>query len=159
MPTLRNYNHRIVFSFAILVLLILDGCRSLPSPSEEVERRAEIEQFFKQWQGTAYGYGGSSKNAVDCSALMVHAYRDLYAINLPRTTDEQADWGNRIRQKNLRAGDLVFFKTGFRTRHVGIYVGNGEFVHSSRSRGVMKSSLTTKYWSDHYWKAKRIVSF
>ncbi len=155
-PVQRTLYQRLL---AVLCLTVLGGCASLPSPTEEVQRQAEIEQFFQKWQGTEYGYGGTTQNAVDCSALMVHAYRDLYAIRLPRTTEQQADLGNRIRQKNLKAGDLIFFKTGFRTRHVGIYVGNGYFVHSSQSKGVMKSTLYSSYWAEHYWKAKRLVSY
>ena len=143
--------------FVMVAMLILAGCYSLPKPDHEVARAAEIETFYQQWRETQYQYGGSGSGGIDCSALMVEAYDDLYGIQLPRTTDEQSKIGRRVRFGNLKAGDLVFFKTGLFDRHVGIYVGNGLFVHSSQSSGVVKSSLYEDYWHDRYWKAKRLL--
>jgi probable lipoprotein NlpC len=160
---LRSLNKQIRGRGAFLAILIiaisLSSCRSLPEPSEEVRRQAQIEQFFQKWQGTQYGYGGTGQSGIDCSALMVEAYSDIYSINLPRTTEHQAKLGKRIKLKKLQAGDLVFFKTGFTRRHVGIYLDDGIFVHASESGGVMKSSLESVYWSDHYWKARRIKGY
>ncbi len=146
----------LVILLTIFIAISLSSCHSLPEPSEEVRRQAQIEQFFQKWQGTRYGYGGTGQQGIDCSALMVEAYSDIYSINLPRTTENQAKLGKRTKQKKLRAGDLVFFKTGFTRRHVGIYLDDGVFVHASESGGVMKSSLQSGYWADHYWKARRI---
>jgi cell wall-associated NlpC family hydrolase len=54
-------------------------------------------------------------------------------------------------------GDLVFFKTGLAKRHVGIYIGKGQFIHASTSRGVTRSRLNSPYWSKHYWKSVRVL--
>ena len=137
------------------LILLLGSCRSLPDPSLEVRRVAELEQFYQQWQGTRYQLGGDSPRGIDCSALMVEVYSDLYHLKLPRTTEAQADTGKRVRR--LQSGDLVFFKTGFWGKHVGIYLKDGIFVHASQSQGVIKSSLYSPYWSKHYWKARRVL--
>jgi cell wall-associated NlpC family hydrolase len=64
--------------------------------------------------------------------------------------------GQAINKGQLRAGDLVFFKTGLFTRHVGMYIDSGEFLHASTSNGVTISSLDDSYWRRTYWKAQRI---
>ena len=158
LPIKQMQSFSILLTVTILALS-LSSCGSLPEPSEEVRRQAQIEQFFQKWQGIQYGYGGTGQQGIDCSALMVEAYKDIYSIQLPRTTESQAKLGKRTKQKTLRAGDLVFFKTGFTRRHVGIYLDDGVFVHASESGGVMKSSLESRYWADHYWKARRIKEY
>ena len=146
-------------NLTLFVLVItLNGCIFLPRPSDDVRRQAEIEQFYQKWQGTQYRFGGTNQQSIDCSALMVHAYNDIYDMNLPRTTDDQAKLGKRVRLKSLKAGDLVFFKTGFARRHVGIYIADDVFVHASESKGVIKSRLDSGYWAEHYWKAKRVAN-
>lgn len=143
---------------AVILVISLSGCLFLPRPNKEVNRAAEIEAFYQKWQGTSYQYGGSNGSGIDCSALVVEAYDDLFGMPMPRTTEAQSDMGKRIRAKNLKSGDLVFFKTGIFKRHVGIYLDHGVFVHASGSGGVMKSTLRSDYWSDHYWKSKRVLN-
>ena len=75
---------------------------------------------------------------------------------MPRSTEYQSKTGQAIKQEQLRAGDLVFFKTGIFTRHVGMYIDKGNFLHVSTSKGVMISNLEDPYWSDTYWKANRV---
>ena len=65
--------------------------------------------------------------------------------------------GKRIRRSQLRAGDLVFFKTGWAKRHVGIYSGSGRFIHASTSKGVISSQLDSDYWRKHFWQARRVM--
>jgi len=101
-------------------------------------------------------FGGMSKRGVDCSGFVYLTYRSKFGIDLPRTTDLQSSVGKKIARNNLQAGDLVFFKTGFFRKHVGIYVEDRKFMHASASRGVMVSSLDEEYWADSYWMAKRI---
>jgi cell wall-associated NlpC family hydrolase len=136
----------------------LAACTSLPKPGIEVQRLAEIEIFFNKWNGTDYLFGGSSSNGLDCSALMVKAYDEVFNLKLPRTTESQSGLGKWVSKNNLKAGDLVFFKTGVLKRHVGIYLENRIFVHASQSNGVIKSSLDSGYWRKHYWKAKRLIN-
>ncbi len=115
-----------------------------------------LELFFEAWQGTPYRLGGQSRRGLDCSAFTKNAYRQVYRLELPRETTEQAKMGVRVRKANLRKGDLVFFKTGWFQRHVGIYTEKGKFIHASTRHGVIKSNLNDPYWEKHYWKARRI---
>ncbi len=76
---------------------------------------------------------------------------------LPRTVDEQRKLGFAVKKSQLKVGDLLFFKTGWSSRHVGIYIGNNEFMHASTSQGVMISSLDNSYWKQKYWQARRLL--
>ena len=118
----------------------------------------QLENYFKRWQGVRYRFGGLSTKGVDCSGLTVRAYREFYGVDLPRTVARQARKGTPVEKKHLRPGDLVFFKTGRFSRHVGIYLGDNQFVHASRSQGVMVSNLNNAYWRKRYWQAKRLLS-
>lgn len=125
-----------------------------PSPSELVKTR--LYKQYREWKGTRYQFGGMSKRGIDCSALVLLTYRDHMGIQLPRTTRYQARAGKAIKRNQLRTGDLVFFKTGRRGRHVGIYIENGQFLHASVSRGVTISHLSEHYWNSRYWRARRL---
>ena len=107
--------------------------------------------------GTPYVFGGTSGYGFDCSGYVQHVYAML-GIHLPRTADAQFYAGSRP-VGGVRTGDLVFFQTyepG--PSHVGIYLGNGHFVHASSSHGVMVSSLSDSYWSARYLGAKRVAA-
>lgn len=159
MHTGNQFFQRLRFVITICcVSTLLSGCISFSRSGVEAKRADDIEFFYQKWQGTGYQYGGTNGGGIDCSALMVEAYDDLYHLNLPRTTEDQSNLGKRVRMKNLKSGDLVFFKTGITRRHVGIYLDDGLFVHASRSKGVIKSSLGSDYWSKHFWKAKRLLN-
>ncbi len=137
--------------------LVLAGCAGtgrLPAGDDAI---AGLMAHYRQWHGTPYRLGGSSRRGVDCSAYVQSVYRDLYRVELPRSTEDQEDVGRRVSRSRLRSGDLVFFKTGWFKRHVGVYVANGRFIHASESRGVTESSLSTPYWSRTYWKARRVL--
>ena len=95
------------------------------------------------------------KKGVDCSGFVYLTYRQKLNQNLPRTTALLAKSGSQISTREMTAGDLVFFKTGFKKRHVGIYIDNGQFMHASSSRGVMISQLDNPYWSDAFWMVRR----
>lgn len=127
------------------------SCEEEPKPNK-IEH---LQTYFKSWRGVRYRYGGVTTKGVDCSGLTLRAYKELYDVDLPRTVAEQARKGTRIQKKNLRPGDLVFFKTGRYSRHVGIYLGENKFIHASRSKGVVQSSLNNTYWRTKYWQAKR----
>jgi len=111
---------------------------------------------YKGWKGTPYRYGGLSKNGVDCSGFIYQTYKTVFGISLPRSTTEQVKQGKRVYINQLRAGDLIFFKTGRNVNHVGIYLEKGKFVHASSSKGVIVSSMHTGYWKKSYWQARRL---
>lgn len=119
--------------------------------------KTTLQQQYQAWAGTPYRLGGVDISGIDCSALVQNILADAFKLELPRTTREQVNVGSPVKRDSLEPLDLVFFKTGRTARHVGIYLGNGEFLHASTSRGVMISKLDNPYWTRHYWTARRPV--
>lgn len=112
----------------------------------EAINNVPLFDFIDEWWHTAYRYGGDSKSGIDCSAFTGKLLNDVYAINAPRTAQQQYDLCNLKRIEELRQGDLVFFKTKRSITHVGLYLGNGYFVHASSSNGVTISNLSDEYY-------------
>ncbi|HEY0660841.1 MAG TPA: C40 family peptidase [Lysobacter sp.] len=111
--------------------------------------------------GTPYRYGGNTpESGFDCSGLVNYVYRDMLELRLPRSSRELAGWqGPRIAPERLAAADLVFFGSGGGVSHVGIYVGEGRFVHAPSTGGTVRlDHLDGPYWRDHYSGAKRILN-
>ncbi|MGP9767120.1 C40 family peptidase [Halomonas sp. AOP13-D3-9] len=130
--------------------------RSLQVPPPTVIRKALLAQH-QRWAGTPYRIGGTSERGIDCSALVRNIYRDTFNLELPRSTRGQVHEGRPIDRQELQAGDLVFFQPPGRYNHVGIYVGNGYFLHASTSKGVIISSLDNSYWQRYYWQSRRAL--
>ncbi|MEN1925635.1 C40 family peptidase [Luteimonas sp. MJ293] len=110
--------------------------------------------------GTPYRYGGNTpQGGFDCSGLVNYVYSDMLGLRLPRTTRELFSWqGPRIAPERLAAGDLVFFGSRGNVSHVGIYVGEGRFVHAPSSGGTVRlDHLEGHYWRDHYTGARRVL--
>jgi cell wall-associated NlpC family hydrolase len=109
--------------------------------------------------GTPYRWGGTSPDSgFDCSGLVGYVFRTALGIELPRVSREMASNGEKVERAALVAGDLVFFgRRGKRVDHVGIYVGDGQFVHAPRTgRDVTVSSLDTGYWAGKFLQARRV---
>jgi len=133
----------------------LGGHFSFTSP--ERVREALLAQH-ERWVGTPYRLGGTTQRGIDCSALVQTVFSDTFRLALPRTTGEQVREGAPVAREALRVGDLVFFRPPGPYDHVGIYVGDGYFLHASTSQGVMLSRLDNVYWQRHYWQARRTLS-
>jgi len=112
---------------------------------------------YKEWKHVRYRLGGTTKRGIDCSAFAQKTFASKFDVKLPRDTSRQAKAGKSVSKKALRAGDLVFFQIGRSTRHVGIYLGDQQFLHASTSKGVIISQLDNSYWAKHYWKAVRVA--
>ncbi len=106
---------------------------------------------------TPYKYGGSSGKGIDCSAFTLQVYKNSLDLDLPRSAREQYQSGEKVTKDDLKFGDLVFFNTRRRSRpgHVGIYLGENQFVHASRKLGVTVSSLDEDYYKKRYMGARR----
>ncbi|MGJ4804136.1 C40 family peptidase [Luteimonas sp. SDU82] len=110
--------------------------------------------------GTPYRYGGNTpEGGFDCSGLVNYVFRDMLDLRLPRTSRELAGvQGPRIDPRRLAAADLVFFGSGSQVTHVGIYVGEGRFVHAPSTGGTVRlDHLDGSYWQRHYSGAKRVL--
>ena len=129
--------------------------------SESTDGRAKsVLQRAMALLGTPYRWGGASPdNGFDCSGLVSYVFRNAMGIELPRVSRDMAKSGELVSDRaKLSAGDLVFFGRRGRVDHVGIYVGEGQFVHApSTGKDVMVSSLDTGYWSGKYLQARRVA--
>lgn len=124
--------------------------------SDTTRVNAALNAQYAEWKGTRYKMGGNTKRGVDCSGFVHLTYRDKLGITIPRTTKLLGKTGKPVKRKNLRIGDLVFFKTGLTVRHVGIYMGSNTFLHASTNKGVTITNLNETYWKKRYWKARRM---
>ena len=130
--------------------------------AKSLEARQTINSLKKSaysFLGARYRFGGSSRNALDCSSFTQQVFRDQ-KISLPRTAREQFYAGNEVVRGDLRRGDLVFFQTYARfPSHVGIYLGNRQMIHASSSdHRVVISSMDTPYYLARYLGARRVTN-
>lgn len=163
---------RLIISI-LLATLVISGCStsSMQPPPDSYthsttastvwnDNQSIKDTLYRQhqeWQGTRYQLGGLSKRGIDCSGLVYLTYLNKLGTPIPRTTAYQVQQGARVDRSALRAGDLVFFKTSVKVRHVGIYIEDGKFLHASTSKGVMVSHLDNVYWKKHFWHARRVA--
>jgi probable lipoprotein NlpC len=173
-----NYKSYFPLKFLLLIIsgsLILSSCKSkkilitksgilkpsatiahkyaeMMDVSKKAIKNGKLYGFIEDWQGTQYQYGGLSKSGIDCSGLVYLAFRDVYGLDIPRVTNQQAVIIKRKYEAKLKEGDLVFFDyNDQKFSHVGIYLQNGYYFHASTSSGVRVSKLhnpyTYKYFS------------
>ena len=144
----------------------------VPTPSDEdraagrvnslgIERapgdNEELYDAIQSWIGTPYLYGGETKAGVDCSGFVQNIYQFVYHHRLHRVANDMQQDCNLIPRSELREGDLVFFTNSKgRVSHVGIYLKDDLFAHSSTSSGVIISRLGDSYWSKHFYKGGRV---
>ncbi len=110
--------------------------------------------------GIRYRFGGTSpETGLDCSGLVRNVFRNALGLDLPRTAREMSSMGDKVTRQDLKPGDLVFFNTMRRAfSHVGIYVGDGQFLHSAtRGGGVRIGDLSDSYWSKRFNGARRLL--
>jgi len=123
--------------------------------------RQHLVRVASGFLGLKYSRGGSTSNGVDCSAFVQKVFR-LFGIDLPRTAREQFQVGYKVAREALEIGDLVFFKRSKATRptHVGIYIGDGRFIHTSlRKQRVYIDHLDSRYFTARFIGGKRIEDF
>ncbi|MBT8116321.1 MAG: C40 family peptidase [Gammaproteobacteria bacterium] len=151
------------FLLLTVVLTLLAACSSTPdyppraatpAPRQDTHNTHAGVSIAVSMLGTPYRYGGSSPHGFDCSGLVYYSYRRA-GIHVPRTTYAQMNAANRVRLRDLAAGDLLFFRLGRQpVSHVAIYTGDGQFIHApSSGKRVSYGSM-----SDAYWKTRLVAA-
>jgi cell wall-associated NlpC family hydrolase len=112
----------------------------------------------KKYIGVPYLWAGSTPKGFDCSGFVQYVFK-AHDISLNRTCATQYQHGTFVSKNNLKPGDLVFFQNTYKAgiSHVGIYIGDGKFIHASSSKGVVISNLSSSYYVSHYYGARRIL--
>jgi cell wall-associated NlpC family hydrolase len=148
-----------------LSILLLAACSSAPLRQQAVQynisddQMNELVMYAVSLADTPYHYGGNSANGgFDCSGFVGHVFRHSLNISMPRTSRDISRIGRPVSQSELSPGDLVFYNTQNASfSHVGIYVGDGKFVHSPRSgESVRTEQMQMRYWLARYDGARRI---
>ena len=171
MPMKKNF---LLFTFLLGLIVSLSSCRtSAPRFDYKALAKASIklgvdinqEDNHKlyieaaDWIGVPYRGGGDSKRGTDCSGFTHQLYRSVYRTQIARNTEDLKEQSSKVSKRNLREGDLVFFKSpgsGRKVAHVGVYLKNDKFVHASTSRGVIVSSLNENYYTKYWLSGGRI---
>jgi cell wall-associated NlpC family hydrolase len=148
---------RKIIVLLLIFQVILVSCGSSKNATKIISNKTKLESQFRHFKGTKYKYGGIDKRGFDCSGFTKTVYKNAFKVTLPRTTKEMSKLGKKISKKKLKPGDLVFFRPSRRYEHVGIYIGENSFIHSSTSKGVIKTKLDDIYWKKKYRFAKRIL--
>lgn len=111
----------------------------------------------KKYIGVPYLWGGTTPSGFDCSGFLQYVFRQN-GLSLLRTSKQQYTMGVYVAKNQLQKGDLVFFQTGSNgISHVGMYIGNDQFIHASSSNGVTISNLSSSYWVRTYYGARRVL--
>ncbi|QSE97424.1 C40 family peptidase [Fulvivirga lutea] len=147
-------------AFALLAL-VLASCGAAKKARIREQKINTVISTARSYTGTPYRWGGTSRSGIDCSGLLCNSFRAV-DYELPRTSDAQSKVGKKVKEKDLRPGDLVFFATGKRKRkitHVGLVTysrkGTVKFIHSSSSLGVVENSLSSDYYKKRFRTARR----
>lgn len=118
----------------------------------------QIVETAKKYLGVRYVYGGATPNGFDCSGLVYYVLKSV-GISAYRTPADQYKMGSYVEKSDLQPGDIVFFQNTYKSgiSHVGIYVGNGKFIHAPNSRSVVSyADLNSTYYTQHYYGARRM---
>jgi cell wall-associated NlpC family hydrolase len=150
---------------ALLLLAALGGCAPAhiaiePLPTLSQSDRNPVVAAARSLTGVRYRYGGESpQTGFDCSGLTWWAFRQV-GVDLPRVSYDQYEAGHAVSRRDIRAGDLVFFRLrgNPKNMHVGIATDKGTFIHSPSEGGrVREDAIDGSYWRDRYVGARRIL--
>lgn len=153
----------ILLAVLFVSVLATTGCSSLRSSGDATQAKGSpdgVVSYALSLQGAPYRFGGTSPAGFDCSGFVAYVYSSTAGVALPHSAEGMYSHGRPVAESELRQGDLVFYNTSKRSlSHVGIYIGNGQFVHatSSNTKRVMISSMSESYWVKRFEGARRII--
>lgn len=124
--------------------------------SADIEVR--LRDLSSQWLGTPHSEGGRTREGIDAPGLVQLLAQEVLGVELPRNTTRQLGIGIEVVQSDLLPGDIVFFRPTSMPRHVGVYLGQSEFVHSWPETGVTVDRLDDSYWSGAFWAGRRLLA-
>lgn len=155
----------------LIVVLLAALALASPAPADDTTTQSVADGVREKAQpllkalsmiGTPYKFGSSNpEKGLDCSGFVKHVYKESADISLPRSAADMSKQGEKVVKAELKPGDLVFFNTRKKPNsHVGIYAGDGTFVHasSSRTKEVTVSRIGEKYWATRFNGARRVLS-
>jgi cell wall-associated NlpC family hydrolase len=149
--------HKFLFTCAFLLVVAAINPPARAETTDDYRFAAALQALVTV--GARYRYGGASPDTgFDCSGLVAHVYEHAWGLALPRRTEEQRHVGRPVKRKDLQPGDLVFYNTRNRPySHVGIYLGDGNFVHAPRpGYRVRVESIDSPYWRVRFNGARRL---
>lgn len=148
-------------ALAALSLTLLAQCSVMPpSPPQSSEHAVDVVMLALSLRNTNYRFGGKHPKAgVDCSGLVTYVFKHAIGMRLSGNAAALARQGRKVARNQMRPGDLVFFNTRGRPfSHVGIYIGNDEFIHAPNSRGVVRvDKLTHPYYAARFETARALL--
>jgi cell wall-associated NlpC family hydrolase len=145
-----------VVSFGLMLPIYEGGSITQPTKVEAAIDTSEVSREAKALLGAPYLYGGETVSGFDCSGFVQYVFEKV-GVYVPRSTDQQWQVGETVAKANLQVGDVVFFSNTYREgiSHSGIYLGDNQFIHAHRERGIEVANLTSTYWTEKYTGAKR----
>ena len=154
---------RLWIAILLTMMVILSGCASSPEIPEQATIRASNEvaskavDYAREMLGKPYKYAGDTPAGFDCSGLVKYSYGRA-GLSMPRDTQAQHRMSVLVSMRSLREGDLLFFdQEGKKKSHVGMYIGNGRFIHAPSSGGKVRTdSINAEFWKKHLVEARRV---
>ena len=156
----ENFDEEYVHDEALIRLKTKELKDKLSNAYEQIDNIILYDSLmnaYNNWRGTRYRWGGDSKDGIDCSALTRRVYRAVFnGYELPRVSVDLG--GRRIikKKKNLKPGDILFFRPRNSVNHTAVYLGNSLFINASSSKGVIISSIEEPYWNQYFRYGVRV---
>jgi lipoprotein Spr len=140
----------------IITFFLITSTKSQDSNRLELLKEP-LYLFVHEWWNTPYRYGGTSKKGIDCSAFILRLFKDVYQYELPRTASQQYKISQKVKKEDLKDGDLVFFRNKVKSGwHVGLYLIDGWFIHSTSARGVTVSNINEPKYRSIFYSGGRL---